>query len=277
MMIRFAIVAILFCAVAALHAQAPGPANAPFDQLVEMLSHDRYEMRQRASTELMIREDVTDEQLGEAIRQADTPEVRHRLVRIAMHHFFANLEGEPGPAALQLNADAAAIGVSFSHGQRNAEQMVIHPHQHPLLESPAMLIAYVFPGFPAYAHLQPGDLITAVNERTFGNNLTYESFAETIRQFKPGERISMDVVRGGRKKRVHLRLAHHRRLDIVNQAIGAQHNDPALFLPWRQHLNQMAGDPTPSSTIELIPMRDDKPKAPTADPAPNDRADEESP
>ena len=219
-------------------AELPTLSGASFDQLVSQLGHADFARREQATTALMIREDITDKQLAAALKKSDSPEAHQRLIAVAMHYFYRQVQAEPGALAPDFQDEDAALGVSFSRINGEPQSMVVRAHQHPLLEHPAMLISRVYPGFPAFAYLQPGDMIFAINGKFFSDDLGHEEFSDRIRRHKAGDRVTMDVVRGGRSIRLNVQLAQRRRLDDVSKLLG-NGTEPSLYMPWRLHLRQL--------------------------------------
>jgi hypothetical protein len=168
-----------------------------------------------------------------------------------------------------MNEDDGALGVSFSRSpiDGDPQTMVVRAHQHPMLEHPAMLISRVYPGFPAFAYLQPGDMIYAVDGKFFSDDLSHKEFEDRIRHYKAGDRVTMDVIRGGRSIRLHVQLGQRQRLDDVSKMLGNA-SEPSLYMPWRLHLRQLlhgADEPAPI-TFEPVADPASTPPVPAARP-----------
>lgn len=239
----------LLCASASsMMAATPAPTS-DVAQLLAQLSDPDFMTRENATTQLMTCDDVSDDQLSTALRTSKSPEVRQRLVQIAMHRFYAQLQINAGPEVITLPDNGAALGVYFPE-PRNENRFVVKAHQHPMLDTPAMLICFTYPGFPAYAYLRPGDLVTGMDGQTFTDDLTREEFSARIGRHEPGEFIDLDLIRNSHPMHVRFRLDNKKRLSAVSQML-ANVSDPSLYQPWRQHLNALLGDSADEPAIRI--------------------------
>jgi C-terminal processing protease CtpA/Prc len=223
-------------------AAAPvAPSGSPTlstDALLENLSSPDYETREQATTGLMTREDFNDDKLAAALRKS-AGESRQRLIRIALHRYFARL----APNEVRED-DTASLGVDISAGN------IVRPEQNPLLKHPAMMISNTKPGFPAYVALRSGDLIIAVDGQSFDDNLDATDFSALIQRYKAGQSMTLDILRGGKKLTIKVKLDSLRRLNDVYQIqLTSPTADPALYGPWQQHLADLLAEAKPDPRI----------------------------
>jgi hypothetical protein len=216
-------------------------ADVPVAQLVDKLDDDSPEVRQQAMSDLMLREDLTDKQLGEALRAATGPEQRHRLTLVAMHRFFSRMN----PTGAAVDEGTGSIGIDID--VRN----IVRPDQHPAIQRPAMLISRTRPGFPGFAILRPGDLVVGVNGESFADDLDQTDFINAIQKYQVGETMRLDVLRDGQRLEVPIKLDSLRRLQEVHARL-ADVPDPTMYAPWRIHLANLLDSDEPDPVVKLV-------------------------
>jgi len=227
---------------------SPGPADAQkkrvkTDELVAQLSHDAFARRESAMTELMLRDDFDDTALSKAMRAADHPEQRHRLERIALHRFYDRFN----PALAPREQGPGALGIiSLSNSN------VVRPTQHDKLRRPAMIVSQTRPGFPAYVHLRPGDLILGLGGQLFDDSLDQNDFSQMIQRYRAGEILQMALLRNGERVDVRLKLDSLQRLHDVHQYL-AQFPQVQMDPRWKAHLRDLRGEAPTSKPIVLDP------------------------
>lgn len=121
------------------------------DNILRALANKKYSDRQQATELLLIKDSVTIEQLHGLYQRARLPEQRHRLMSVIRHHAIERLR-------LERFAQEGRGSIGIVH------QAVSKDHL-PELDQPAVYVVHTFPGFPGYVHLQPGDLILAINDQ----------------------------------------------------------------------------------------------------------------
>ncbi len=100
----------------------------------------------------------------------------------------------------------AALGVMVEPTPEGADEM-------------GYVVRRVFPGEPAAeAGLKQGDVITAVNGKSFGEE---ETLPGVIAQHKPGEKVKLRVLRGGKEKTFTVTLGQQRTPAAEEPAPGA--------------------------------------------------------
>ena len=258
---------ILVLAIAA-HAQSPtdkappggaesAGGGASLDQLIDQLDAPEYAHRESATTTLMQRDNLSDDRLARALRNADSPEQRHRLTDIAMHRFYHRMN----PGGVPRDQGVGSIGIDLS------ERNTVHPDHHPGLEQTAILISGTKPGFPGYVHLRPGDLILAIDGEPFPEDLTWQDISERIKEYRAGQPITLDILRDGERRQVRFRLASYLRLSQVYNNRLPRGINPASYPPWRQHLRSMLGEESPAPAVRFEPARAED----ESDPAPEEQ------
>lgn len=88
--------------------------------------------------------------------------------------------------------------------------MIINLALTPLLQPAGIEVAGVVDGAPAFGVLEKGDIITGINGETIK---TIKDFERVINSTKPGDVITVDLIRNGEKETVNLKL-------------GAKESDP---------------------------------------------------
>ncbi len=227
--------------IVALFAAPLLAADVPIAQLIDRLDDDSPEVRQQAMSDLMLREDLTDQQLGEALRAATGPEQRHRLTMVAMQRFFARMN----PSGAPVDEGTGSIGIDID--VRN----IVRPDQHPQIQHPAMLISRTRPGFPGFAVLRPGDLVLGVNGEPFADDLDQTDFINAIQKYQVGQTMRLDVLRDGQRLEVPIKLDSLRRLQEVHARL-ADVPDPSMYAPWRIHLANLLDSDEPDPVVQLV-------------------------
>lgn len=227
--------------------ESPTPA-VPVERLIAQLAAPDFATREDAAAALMEHEGMDDATLTAAFRTADAPEQRHRLTRIALHCFYRQVDPLPAqPGEIEAAPEQAALGVDLSGGPAQ----VVRPYQNELLTNPAILVTKGLPGFPAYAHLRGGDLIVAINDAPFTDDLDVQQFTQKVQEKQAGETISLKVLRGERYVEVTFVLDSMRRLAAL-YAGGPRDEEWAMSRPdFHVYLNGLMG----ASTVPIIEIR----------------------
>lgn len=165
-------------------AASPAPAQSPMDLLAQLDAPD-YPTRQAAMEQLLAGPDLTPRQWQELMAAADSPEQRHRILAAARHHLLRRLRQAEFP-----DRHNGSLGV-IQHVPSPAEQQVIG--------RPGIIVSSTLPGFPAYAHLRPGDLIIALNDVVIGENINDENFQSLVRMNEAGKQVTLRIVRDGQE------------------------------------------------------------------------------
>lgn len=177
---------LLSCLPAILLAQ-------PTPGILDRLNDPDFAVRQQATRSLLQDTTLTLDTIVEWMSQAQTPEQRHRLLRVARHHLLRQAR-EGG------ERDALLPAIGFSHEVLQAGVLSG-------VDSGAVHIVATLPGFPAHAYLAPGDVLIELDDRPLPADLTPQVFQELLRQYRPGQMIALTVLRGRETVRVELQLA----------------------------------------------------------------------
>jgi C-terminal processing protease CtpA/Prc len=184
--------AVMLLGAGWLAGAATAAAASDASTMLERLDHADYHVRQHATRELLQDERLSLDDLVEWYARAQTPEQRHRLMNVAQHHVLRR-------ARERDERDGVAAAIGFSHE-------VVPQGVLPGVESGAVLIVATLPGFPGHAYLQPGDAIVAFNDQPLPVDLSAEGFREVLRRFRPGQTVSLSVIREGERYRAELTL-----------------------------------------------------------------------
>ncbi|MEO1236257.1 MAG: PDZ domain-containing protein [Planctomycetota bacterium] len=169
-------VAVLLAAVASASADDRDPTPA---DLVADLGHPDYAVRQAATDALLIDPSLTPDELAALAPPDAGPEVRHRLLGVARHHFLRRLRLETFPAD-----GPASLGVV---------QSAQNPTPTDQPDTPAyVLVTRVLPGFPATGRLRPFDRVLALDGRPL---LPDQNFPELMRRYRAGQQVVVTVER----------------------------------------------------------------------------------
>ena len=209
--------------------------------------------RDAATVNLMVRDDLTKEQLTQALQESKTPERRQRLIRVATHRFYASVPAPHGGP----DHDGGSLGVSLGIDMGNG---IVQPTQNPTVQTPAVFIIGTVPGFPANAYLRPGDLITAVDGEPFKEDIDLDKFRMRIKNCGAGQFMTLDVLRDGQKLRYKIRLDSAYRLDSIHGPIPVQQQQ--VGLQFEKYLQELSAKAEPVAKIQL-----DFPAPPAGSPA----------
>ena len=203
-------------------------AQAQADPLQALGAPD-YATRQAMTWQLLADNELTLVEVAQWYRQATSDEQRCRLLDIFRHHAIRQMRQSPPNPAQQKGS------IGLSHGILPANTVRGQPH-------PAVYVNLTLPGFPGYAHLQPGDLILQLDGQPMPDDLTSEMFMLMIQSRHLGQRISLDILRENQPRHVSLQLASSDALGQV-YARSARQLAPAFEQAWQAlHQALIAGD-----------------------------------
>ena len=244
--------------VAASPVIAVSPASVP-DRLLADLASDDFETRQQASSQLLVDELITPDEIAAMYRRSWSIEQRHRLLAIARHHVIRQLR-----VARFAHRGSGSIGII--HRAMTSEQL-------PELGEPAVRVIYTLAGFPGYAYLEPGDLILAVDDQPIPElgdpEKMGQRFVAMIQKHRANDTVRFAVRRDGETLLLTFRLAGSAALGAVYHAHN-QKLQPAFVEPWQAFRDEMLvsvgppGDTPPGRTPEA-PAPPASPAEPAAD------------
>jgi hypothetical protein len=84
----------------------------------------------------------------------------------------------------------------------------------------------MLPGFPAYALLEPGDIIVDFAGEPIPQNMTPTQFQQTIKTFQNGQSVGLVVVRDGAAEHILFRLGPGQGLGEVYDTGGVTLKEP---------------------------------------------------
>lgn len=187
--VRLMLIVVLAGILSAPAAKADETAKA---DVLTALASATFAAREAASSALLQDDAVDVSKLRELFAQAREPEQQHRLLTVAMHHLVRQLA-----QARTLANEPGSLGLVHQTVQAGAVAG---------LEQPAVQVLTTLPGFPAYAHLQVGDLILAVDGQAFTEDITAEMFRDAIKGKQAGERIHLTLLREGKQMDTQFKL-----------------------------------------------------------------------
>ncbi|NNM87718.1 MAG: PDZ domain-containing protein [Phycisphaerae bacterium] len=160
-----------------------GSEQLNFRSAVAMLASDRWSVRSRAQSFLMLESPSRLPAVLHDLRRARSAEQANRLLKVALQ--------------LYLMAQTPVLGgpVPFLGVQYAMEPVTVRLRgRHTVCE--AALVMGVLPGFPAAAALHTTDLIIGINGRIFPLWTTANDFRRQIQALKPGDVVRLRVLRG---------------------------------------------------------------------------------
>jgi len=212
------------------------PAD-PDAALIKQLSHPGFGQREDAYFKLLRLDDVDEARMLKWMDLADSLEARHRVLSAAQHHVLRNF------------IDRHFAGQE--HGSVGLTQQVLLAEQAPDVRRAAVLVVMTFPGFPAYAHLKPGDMIIRFNGQDIPEKMDVDMFRDMVQQHRNGDRVTLVAIRQGKPIELAFELGSFEALRRMYQ-----HNDRSLQPPFRDAWHKTrdklldAVDPTPRERIE---------------------------
>lgn len=179
--------------------------------VLALLGDDDYQVRQAATRRLLRDNALTQADLDRLYAASKTPEQRHRLLRVARHHVIRRMirqkyDGQAGPGSMGLSHQV--IPASQDRARTG------------------VLVVMTLPGFPAYAALEPGDVMIDFAGQPLPDKLTAAQFPLLIQEHTAGEQIHLTVLRDGVEIDVLFILEHGQALKGVYDTGGVVLNAP---------------------------------------------------
>lgn len=214
---------LLFCLWCGVFVYTVGISAAEETRLTRLDNPD-YETREAATREMLADDALTPAAVAELYKQADSLEVKARLLDVARHH------------ALRLSAKdrfnpkaPGAAGFSLQMGGPGAMATMAE------LGHPAIGVVSTLPGLPAYAQLQAGDLIVGVDGQLLPRDASVQGLTNLITARTTGERIELNLLREGREIAAAFRLgslAALRSVYTTDLSDGTPHVGPEFQAAW---------------------------------------------
>ena len=171
---------------------------------LERLDSPDYAVREAATQALLADDSLTPEAVAAMYDEARSLEVRTRLLDVARHHTLRRL------AAQRFNPQAPGA-VGFSQQMAGPGAMANMAQ----LGHPAIRVVATLPGLPAYAHLQPGDMIVGVDNDLLPPDASMEGLTTLITTRTAGQPITLNLLRDGREVAAQFSLGSLAALNTV--------------------------------------------------------------
>lgn len=213
--------------------------------ILDRLNDEDYRVRQAETRRLLSDESLTRDGLNHLYGLSSTPEQRHRLLLIASHHMIRGMMRErlgdqAGPGSMGLSHHVVQVSVPGEVSARTG-----------------VLVVMTLPGFPAYALLEPGDVIVDFAGEPIPQNMTPAQFQQMIKTFQAGQDVGLTIVRDGAAEHVLFRLGPGQGLGEVYDTGGITLNEPYLagWAALRSKMRALAGegDDTEDAGITIEP------------------------
>lgn len=219
---------------------AAGILPAPAAKVLADLNAPAFDTREAMTRLLLADHKLTQPFIKWLIDHSTAPEQVNRLLNVARHlairHLADQYFGQKGSGSIGLTHESVDAGT------------------YPWLNHGAIEVLLTAPGFPAYAHLQPGDIIVGFDGKPFGSTISAEQFKSVIEHHHCGEKISLTIHHAGKNQIVSLTLAS-------SAALGAMYRltDGKLVLlgqylmPWLDIRKSLLQDSPPIATA--VPLK----------------------
>lgn len=217
-------------------------------QCLEELNNVDFVIRQTATQQLIQSQDLSASQLDHLYQQAQTPEQKHRLSQVALHHClrdWINAQKDLPPTG--------SIGIRL-HAIKKTEDK----------NKPTGIIVYAtLVGFPAHEHLQAGDLITAINKTKLDSTDSKLDLSKVlttlIKQHAPGQLVQLTILRAGQILQIKFPTApavclgklYHQKMIMERSAIRLTPFAAKLWQTRRRSLNKKPANVPQKSSIQI--------------------------
>ncbi|MCC6581573.1 MAG: PDZ domain-containing protein [Phycisphaeraceae bacterium] len=190
-------------------------------QWLAELADPRWDVRQNATRRLLQADDLTDEQMDAMYAAATLPEQRQRLRDIALHHMLRRMQPTfPGKAG------DGSLGLKFQP---------LAADERPETRGAGIGVVATYPGFPAFAYLQPGDVILSVGDRPVTEGLNGKWFPSQVQACPLDQTLPLKVSRGDLILDMRVPVVSRQWLDQAYRTDAALPNQSlALGSPYRQ-------------------------------------------
>lgn len=251
--------------------------DASRERLSELLGHEVFAVRERAEALLLVDDGVNRVVLRDLLLDATSYEQRGRLLRIAEHHvlrviredLFGGQGNDPDPLRnannpnVFFNTNGAAVGFSYD---------AVPADRFPSVNLEGVLVIATMPGFPAYAHLRPGDVIVAIDGSNTAERHPHQAVTNwiswRISQRRPGDTMRFTVMRSGELIDVALKCAEATALNQMydTDAFKASARTRPYEQRWQEVRSKLTAELPRIDAVTLIDREPDG----AADPQPAD-------
>ena len=222
--------------------------------VVSALNHKDFAVRQSAEAHLLGDSTLSSAAIKQLLKEANSPEQRHRLIRVAEHHVLREIrerdfgqankkKDEPGGGLnLQRLGDAgssAAIGYSYEP---------VLARENPHADLAGVRVIATMPGFPGHAHLRKGDLIVSIDGQTLSNAHQQHDITAWVRWrisvHDAGDEIDFTVIRDGKPLAIKLICAEGAALNSMytTDAFEAAARKAPYEQAWREAREAMTAE-----------------------------------
>jgi len=198
-----------------------------------------------------LEEKINEQMLRQWLVASESPEQRHRLLRVAEHHVIRVAReqafGKDNRPQLEDPFDSAAVGFSYD---------AVYSEDNPVNGQMGVVVRATMPGFPGHAYLRPGDIIYAVNgQRAHPNAGAVTSWISIqISQHRPGNQITFSVVRDKKATTVRLTATKSSALNAMYKTdqMKASSRSRPFNDRWLQALERLTKDLPEPKTLEHV-------------------------
>jgi len=206
-------------------AELPELDDLSNNELVKLLDHDAFEVREHAQQHLLSDDSIDLDAVLKMMEAATSDEQRFRLVRIARHHVLRDIRLKNFKDDDVFNRrDKAAIGFTYAP---------LLAADNPFTDHPGATILSTMPGFPGYEHLRVGDILISVDGQTIRDTASEPNIQQWIAWWigvhQPGDRIRLTVIRQGKVINLNVTCASQSALTTIykdNTATDFPLNEP---------------------------------------------------
>lgn len=202
------------------------------------LDHEDYRVRQEQTRAMLMDDSLTADDIDRMYQQAESVEQRHRLLRVARHHLIQRLIAErfgdqAGPGSMGLTHHVVEVNDPQTASPRKG-----------------VMVVMTLPGFPAYASLEPGDVIINFAGESIPDKMTPAQFQNLIKSHQSNEQIGLTVLRNGVAVDVPFRLSHNQALSTVYDTSEVTLAEPyqGLWEAERQRIESLVGGGEPAAS-----------------------------
>ncbi|HMB96608.1 MAG TPA: S1C family serine protease [Tepidisphaeraceae bacterium] len=209
-----------------LLAAAPASQPAPnIHQWFDQLGDQNPQVRDKAIENLMGLSPGDLPALQKAVEQSRPirPSQKTALRDVVTQVFMSGVQypvNPPGVPFLGLSGDSRSMDDSAS----------------------GLVVTRRLPGFAAYRMLRDGDVINAIEEKP-DEHFDAESFKDVVKDFHPGQVITLRVLRNGNPMRIPVQLrARPNGIEAVGLEIWFSEHQMDADKYWDQHFAALVGD-----------------------------------
>lgn len=219
--------------------------------LLEDLASSDYRAREAATRRLLAMDQINHAMLRRMYDRIDIAEQRNRMFTVAQHHLLRAMQQEVG------KSDGGVIGIRIEGV--NAREIKDS-------DRAAVRVVYTMPGFPSYAHLEVGDLITHINgEPLVHSGDGAEAMAAlqhtVMENHHAGQKISTTVLRSGKTRTFRFKLGSRTAMSTlyVNHATLRPKLKPSVERYITSMHESLAGADEATAKLDVkLPARSEK-------------------